>query len=125
MKRLSAADVFKIHEKVIKPNELQGLAGDKSLEAVIARVENRVSYELVKDEYDLAAAYAVCIAVGHVFNDANKRTAYRAMTACLEGNGISVQFNAEEIGQIIIKVAQGLIDEIELARYLRSYKTMH
>ena len=120
MERLSSADVFKIHEEVISPNELQGLAGNKSLEAVVARVENRILYGLIKDECDLAAAYAVVIAVGHIFNDANKRTAYRAMTACLEANDIKVGFDTEEIGQVIIKVAQGLIDEVELANYLRS-----
>lgn len=121
MKLLSAAEVFDIHESVINPNELRGLAGDKSLDAVIARAENRVFYGLVKDEYDLAAAYAVVIAAGHVFNDANKRTAYRAMMACLEINGINIDLDTEEIGQIIINVAQGLVGEAELARYLRLF----
>ena len=124
MEKLSSTDVFKIHEKVINPDELQGAAGNKSLEAVIARVENRILYGLIKDECDLAAAYAVVIAVGHVFNDANKRTAYRAMMACLEANDIEVDFDNEEIGQVIIKVAQGLIDEVGLADYLRSCRVM-
>lgn len=122
MKLLNSQDVHLIHEHVIDEHELQGYAGSKSLESIIARVENRIHFGLIKDEYDLAATYAVVIAVGHVFNDANKRTAYRSMTACLELNGVDIVFDTEEIGQIIIKVAQDLMDEVELARYLRCLK---
>lgn len=121
MEILSSEEVFSIHELVINPGELQGLAGDKSLDALIGRVENRIHYGLIRDVYDLAATYAVVIAVGHVFNDGNKRTAYRSMVMCLELNDVDFTFDTEEIGQIIIRVAQGLVDEMELAHYLRSF----
>ena len=120
MELLNSRDVFTIHDKVINPQELPGLAGNKSLDAIIARVENRIHYGMIGDEYELAATYAVVIAVGHVFNDANKRTAAIAMDTALRRNGITLQFNAEHMGQTIINVAQGIIDETELARYLRS-----
>ena len=120
MQLLSSQDVLYIHEQVIGANELQGLAANKSLDAVLHRVENRIHFGMIEDPFDLAAAYAVFIAVGHVFNDANKRTAYNAMTTCLELNGIDLVFDTEQIGQRIIEVAQGVIDEVEFARYLRS-----
>ncbi len=120
MKLLEADDVFLIHEYVINTHELQGLAGDKSLHFVIARIENRIQYGLINDEFDLAANYATVIAVGHVFNDANKRTAFRSMDICLRINGIELEYDTAEIGKIIIQVAQKLVDEIDLARYLRS-----
>nr|CAA6803717.1 MAG: Death-on-curing protein [uncultured Thiotrichaceae bacterium] len=120
MKLLSAQDIQAIHEKVIDPNELQGLAGDKSLDAVLSRVENRIQYGLITDVYDLAATYAAVIAVGHVFNDANKRTAFITMDACLRENGITLEYDTESIGQTIIKVAQSKMDEVEQARYLRN-----
>lgn len=120
MKLLEAEDVFLIHEDVIKTHELQGLADDKSLHSVIGRIENRIQYGLIKDEFDLASNYAVAIAVGHAFNDANKRTAFRSMDVCLRINGIALSYDTTEIGNIIIKVAQKLIDETELASYLRS-----
>jgi death-on-curing protein len=119
MKRLSAKSVLFIHEQVINPHELQGLARNKSLDAVMARVENRIQYAMIADSYDLAACYAVVIAMGHVFNDANKRTAFRTMSGCLRINGLDVEFDTESIGQMIIKAAQGLVDEVEFARYLR------
>ncbi len=69
--------------------------------------------------FDLAASYGVVIAVGHAFNDANKRTAFRAMDVCLRLNGIFLTFDTEDIGQTMVKVSQGLIDEMQLAWYLR------
>mgnify|MGYP006333450825 CR=1 FL=1 len=63
--------------------------------------------------------YAMAIAQGHCFNDGNKRTAYRAMEVCLEGNGVSPKWDTETVGQIIIRVAQGLMDEVQLAEWLR------
>lgn len=119
MELLRSVDVLNIHAKVIDPQELQGLAGHKSLEAIIHRIENRIQYGLIGDVYDLAATYAVVIAVGHVFNDANKRTAVIAMDTVLRRIGISLKFDAEKFGQVIIKVAQGIVDETVLARHLR------
>lgn len=59
------------------------------------------------------------IAVGHVFSDVNKRTAFTTMDVCLRINGIAIEFDQQSIGDIIIKVAQGVIGEVELARHLR------
>lgn len=120
MKLLEAEDVLLIHEDVINKHELQDLAGDRSLYSVIGQIENRIKYGIIKDEFDLAANYAVVIAVGHVFNDAKKRTAFRSMDVCLRINGIALMYDTTEIGNIMIKVAQKLIDEIELASYLKS-----
>ena len=120
MKYLSAQDVVQIHDAVIQPNELQGMAGDKSLDAVIARVENRIHYGMIEDVYELAACYATYIAVGHTFNDANKRTAYAAMRICLQINEIKTDLgSAVEVGDMIIRAAQQMLDEKELAQWLR------
>lgn len=111
--------VVMIHDEVLNPGELAGLARDKSLEGALGRVENRLVYGLISDVHDLAAAYAIAISQGHCFNDANKRTAYRAMQACLEGNGIACNLTATEIGPVIIRAAQRLLDAGELAHWLR------
>lgn len=115
---LSVKSVMLIHEMVINENELQGFAGDKSLDAIIGRVDSRIYYGIIKDIYDLAATYAVVISQGHVFNDANKRTAFKAMSVCLELNGINIDFETIAIGEMIVKVAQGIADESELSNYL-------
>ncbi len=123
MQHLSRDVVMAIHDEVLNIGELPGLALDKSLEGALARVENRLAYGLIGDVYDLAACYAMAIATGHCFNDGNKRTAYRSMEVCLEANGIAPDWNTEEVGQIIIRVAQGLMDEGALADWLRERVT--
>lgn len=119
MKLLSVPIVIAIHDSVLNSGELAGLAKDKSLEGALARVENRLAYGMIEDAYDLAAAYAIAISQGHCFNDANKRTAYRAMQTCLALNGLTFPYEAEDIGPIIIRAAQRLLDEGELAHLLR------
>ena len=120
MKYLCADDVLLIHEHVIAANELQGLAGDKSLDAVIGRIENRIHYGMIEDVYELAACYACYISIGHVFNDANKRTVYAAMKVCLVMNGVQANLGKfQEVGDMIIKIAQSQIDEKQLAQWLR------
>lgn len=108
-----------LHASVLNPGELHGRARDKSLDAAIARVDNRLAYGMIADVFDLAAAYATAVARGHCFNDGNKRTAFRTMNAALALNGVRLHWNTEEIGQIIIRCAQGLIEDGDLADWLR------
>ena len=110
-----------IHDAVLNPGELLGRAMNKSLEGALARVDNRLVYGMIEDAYDLAAAYAIAISQGHCFNDANKRTAHQSMDVCLDLNGIQITWTATEIGPVIIRAAQGLLDEGELAQWLRRH----
>lgn len=111
--------VLALHDAVLNRGELAGMAGNKSLDAVIARVENRLQYGLIEDVFDLAATYAVVLAVGHVFNDGNKRTAFTVMDICLAQNGVEPIYDVIEAADLIIEVAQGKYDEKELAQWLR------
>ena len=117
---LSATLVEFIHDEVLNAGELTGRALDKSLEGALARVANRLAYGMIDDVFDLAAAYCVAIAMGRCFNDANKRTAYRSVEVCLELNGVETDWKTEDIGQLVVSVAQGLVDESELAAWLRN-----
>lgn len=111
--------VEQIHDAVLNPGELRGRALDKSLEGALARVDNRLTYGLIGDVFDLAAAYAIAISQGHCFNDGNKRTAHQCMDVCLDLNGVQITWTATEIGPVIIRAAQRLLDEGELAHWLR------
>ena len=117
---LTADEVEALHDAVLNPGELTGRARDKSLEGALARVDNRLAYGMIGDIFDLAAAYAVAIATGHCFNDGNKRTAHQAMDVCLDLNGVAVAWDVEEVGPMIVAVAQGGVAEDELAGWLRS-----
>lgn len=116
---LSEEVVDDIHEQVLNPGELPGRARDKSLASALARVENRLAYGMIEDAFDLAAMYAVAIATGHCFNDANKRTAHQAMDACLALNGERIAWTVEEVGPTIVEVAQGRMEADALAAWLR------
>lgn len=109
-----------IHDAILNPGELPGRARDKSLDSALARVDNRLAYGMINDIFDLAAAYAIAVARGHCFNDGNKRTAFRSMYVCLDLNGIQMTWDTVEVGQIIIRAAQGLIEEPDLADWLRN-----
>lgn len=118
--RLLAPDLVEaIHDSILNAGELQGRVRDKSLDGALARVSNRLAYSLITDVFDLAAAYALAIARGHCFNDGNKRTAFQAMDVCLDLHGVQIAWNTEDVADIIIRAAQGLVDEPTLADWLR------
>jgi death-on-curing protein len=116
---LSVDHIIAIHDEVLEPNELQGMAGEKSLEGALSRVENRLNYGLVEDIYSLAASYAAAVSQAHCFNDGNKRTAFQVMDLILDLNGINAIWDVEEVGQKIVLLPQSKLDEVDLAQWLR------
>lgn len=116
---LSPEAVRAIHDEVLNPGELAGEARDKSLEGALARIDTRLAYGMIGDVFGLAATYAVAIAVAHCFNDANKRTAFRAMQTVLVLNGVRPRWDAQEIGPLIVEAAQGRLEAEDLAGWLR------
>ena len=111
--------IIAIHDEVLEPNELQGMAGDKSLEGALSRVDNRLKYGLIEDIYSLAASYATAISQAHCFNDGNKRTAFQVMDLILALNGIHAIWDVEEVGQKIVLLSQSKLDETDLAQWIR------
>ena len=116
---LSVDHIIAIHDEVLELNELQGMAGDKSLEGALSKVENRLNYGLINDIYSLAASYATAISQAHCFNDGNKRTAFQVMDIILDLNGINAIWDVEEVGQKIVLLSQSRLDESDLAQWLR------
>ena len=95
------------------------MAGDKSLEGALSRVENRLNYGLMDDIYSLAASYVTAISQAHCFKDATKRTAFQVMDLILDLNGINVTWDVEAVGQKIVLLSQSKLDEVDLAQWLR------
>jgi len=116
---LSVDHIIAIHDEVLELNELQGMAGDKSLEGALSRVENRLNYGLIENIYSLAASYAVAVSQAHCFNDENKRTAFQVMDLILDLNGINVTWDTETVGQKMVLLSQSKFDETDLAQWLR------
>ena len=116
---LSVDHIIAIHDEVLEPTELQGMAGDKSLEGALSRVENRLNYGLIEDIYSLAASYAAAVSQAHCFNDGNKPMAFQVMDLILDLNGINAIWDVEEVGQKIVLLSQSKLDEADLAQWLR------
>jgi len=117
---IDVESVILIHDAVIEEKELQGLAKDKSLEATLERILNRLQYGFISDTYDLAACYATFLAKAHCFNDANKRTAAAVLFFILNANGVEIDFPDFNLGDWIIDIASDKKSEIDFAHWLRS-----
>ena len=113
-------NVILIHDAVIGDKKLQVLAKDKSLEATLGRIHNRLQYGFISDVFDLAACYAVFLAKAHCFNDANKRTAAAVLFFIFDANKVESDFPGFELGDWIIDIASDKKSAIELAQWLRS-----
>lgn len=117
---LEVSQVIALHDYLIGKHEIQGMAKNKSLEAVLERVHNRVQYGFIADIFDLAACYATFIAKGNCFNDANKRTAAAALFFVLNVNEVAIDFWDVALGEWIVLVATNGKTEVDLAMWLRT-----
>ncbi|SHF24093.1 death on curing protein [Loktanella atrilutea] len=116
---LSVQQIIDLHDGILNPGELQGMAKDKSLDGALSRVENRLAYGMIEDAFALAAAQAMAVAQGHCFNDGNKRTAYRTLIVSLFLNGVTLNVAPTVIGDQIIRLAQGHLPEDDFTAWLR------
>ena len=120
---LEVSQVIALHDYLIGKHEIQGMAKNKSLEAVLERVHNRVQYGFISDIFDMAACYATFIAKGYCFNDANKRTAAEALFFVLIVNEVAIDFLDVALGEWIVLVATNGKTEVDLAMWLRTLQT--
>jgi death-on-curing protein len=117
---IDAQQVVEIHDLILRQEP--GLAGGHGvgpLEGALARVESRMHYAQLSDVFDIAAMYAVALARGHVFNDANKRTALVTALTYLALQGYDVP-RSDVLEDIMVDVAEGTLDESDLATLLFS-----
>jgi death-on-curing protein len=91
MKLVSSQEVIEFHDRLIaRDGGVAGMSKPGRAEAIIHRVLNMHHYEGVTDIFDLAAVYLVAIARGHIFNDANKRTALFVAQVFLKRNDVQI-----------------------------------
>ncbi|OQS42469.1 death-on-curing protein [Chromobacterium haemolyticum] len=116
--------VQEIHDLILEDEPgLHGRADAGRLEAALERVENLKLYVQLDDVFEHAAMYAIALARGHVFADANKRTALVTTLTYLKQQGYTVDRNPE-LEQIMVDVAEGKIERSDLADILYSLSGM-
>jgi death-on-curing protein len=116
---ISPQEVLTLHDALIQ--RYGGLPGTQDagrVKALVNRVINREMYEGETDLFELAALYLVAIARAHVFNDANKRTAFNTMMLFLRRNGIKLT-DRPEWEYMTVNAAMGAITPAEVAQQLR------
>lgn len=119
--------VIAVHDEIIA--ELGGLpglggGGIGALEAALFRVEMHAHYVALNDVFGIAGLYAEAIAKGHVFNDANKRTALTCALTYLYGEGIDIP-DVPELEEIMVMLASGDIYGEEFADFLSAVWNTH
>ncbi|ECG2272496.1 type II toxin-antitoxin system death-on-curing family toxin [Salmonella enterica subsp. enterica serovar Eastbourne] len=111
MKLVSSQEVIEFHDRlIIRDGGVPGMAEPGRADAIIHRVLNMHYYEGITDVYDLASVYLVAIARGHIFNDANKRTALFVAQVFLKRNGIEIissRISFDEMQILTINAATG------------------
>lgn len=121
---ITAEKVIEIHDLILSEEAgLAGHHGEGAIEGALERVQNRIHYEDLDDIYEIAAMYAVAIARGHVFNDANKRTALVTALTYLAMQGVDMP-RTSELEDTMVDVASGLIDQETLGNILYAYANL-
>ena len=114
--------VADLHEHLLaKWGGLPGSRIGSSIRAVLGRIETNLAYRFENPTVQQVAAFAVyAFAVGHPFNDANKRTALAVGDLILLMNDQKVVQSEYqyELANLIIEAAAGKTDE---ERFVEKY----
>jgi len=117
---IDAQKVIEIHDLILSLEPgLHGDHGIDALEGALLRISSRIHYEDLDDVFEIAAMYAVALARGHVFNDANKRTALVTALTYLSLQGYDIQRD-DVLEDIMVDVAEGKLNQTEVAELFYS-----
>ena len=118
--RLRRKDCDAMHlDQLRQHGGIPGVRDENALESALARPRNKWSYEPTIGCAALAAAYGFGLATNHGYNDGNKRIAFIAMYTFLGINGWDLETSEPEVVQVMVALADGRIDEVELTSWIR------
>jgi len=117
---LSAVEIKDIHDSILLSNSgLKGSRPDLSVDALVGRIHSNLAYQPFSSIEEVAALYAEVIAKGHVFNDANKRTALISMLAFLDLNGYTLRADQNAIADKMVDISDGKLGYRQFAIWLK------
>jgi len=122
MKLMDGKTIIDAHDYILSRSPgLIGMSDPGRAESVASRISNALDYgEIEPDLFVIAGLYTVAIARGHIFNDANKRTAFVVAMQFLFRNGITLRNDREILENAIVAAATGEADYMQLAAIFRS-----
>jgi death-on-curing protein len=101
---LSVEQVIFIHDELLRRYGGSRLPGHRGTEEGVTAAVLAVENSYYTDVFELAAAYAVYIVIGHVFGDGNKRAGSGAALTFLAVNGIEVRARPHELRDAMLEV---------------------
>ena len=116
---LTAEEIELIHDAaIIRYGGLQDLRIGKRVDDLTYRIDTFLEYKPPTTIADLAALYAETIAVSHIFNDGNKRTAFSAMVEVIELNGFEFDPGESNMADYFVDIAAEKITRERFSRVL-------
>ena len=109
------------YEQLLEHGGQAGVRDENILESALSRPRNKWAYEPESDIAALAAAYGYGLARNHGYLDGNKRVAFMAMYVFFGLNGWEIDIPEPEVVQVMIALADGRLDEEQLAEWLRDH----
>lgn len=100
---------------------VSGLRDEGLLDSALARPVNKHAYESCSDVVILAAAYGFALARNHPFVDGNKRVAFLSIGVFLAVNRCRLSATPVEAIDVILALADGSLDEVQLAEWIRAH----
>lgn len=118
---LDIKDVLELHAlQLARYGGADGIRDQGLLESALAQAQATFDGQYLHDDlFSMAAAYLFHLAQDHPFVDGNKRTALLAALVFLDLNGISLLHRSEELYDLTMGVAQGLVTKATAAETLR------
>lgn len=124
IKYLTIDKAIEIHDSLVaKYGGLQGVRDRGLLESALAMPMTALfNAEMYPSVFDKAACYLFFIATNHPFVDGNKRTATACCLWFLEQNKVKLNYNTDELIELVVYIAQGKINKVEISKYLTNLR---
>lgn len=120
MKYLSVRQILMLHDALIQTSGgSNGLRDESFLDsAVFAPIQTFDGKDLYPTLIDKASRLAFGLITNHPFIDGNKRIGTHAMLVLLAINGLELEYNDEDLIEVILQVAAGELSEVLLHQWI-------
>lgn len=120
MKYLSVRQILMLHDALIQTSGGSNGLRDESLldSAVFAPIQTFDGKDLYPTLIDKASRLAFGLITNHPFIDGNKRIGTHAMLVLLAINGLELEYNDEDLIEVILQVAAGELSDVLLHQWI-------
>lgn len=122
-KYLTEKDLILLNTHIIEiysPNEPVGVTQPTALNMTVESPKQEVFGEMLYPTLELKAANLFRnLVMKHVFQNANKRTAFAALQIFLDDNGKWINVDNDEATEFTVRIAIERLEEEEIARWIK------